>query len=236
MTLEQTRQLGIEFERRVQVMIPQKEFSEKLDTETIYSFLNQYQDKLIHDIYKSLDNIASPSKPSAYVETILQGLLSNVDISLKDSDYHACIFEGTLPEDFGLYLNSFTQVQKAYSYKDNVQNEGLLSNVLVSRSDLAKYMSTTYDSMRILRNPIVCFDTKDRYNNRRINLLCDKYTDPLVIRMDYYRIPSYMNLMTSSPCELPMDAFEDLVSGSVDLYVQYVSGAEERRKKQIQQA
>lgn len=41
MTLQETRQLGIEFERRVQTMIPEKEL-DKLDTETIYSFLNQY--------------------------------------------------------------------------------------------------------------------------------------------------------------------------------------------------
>ena len=38
MTLEQTRLLGIEFERRIQTMIPDREL-EKLDTETIYSFL-----------------------------------------------------------------------------------------------------------------------------------------------------------------------------------------------------
>ena len=52
MTLDQTRQLGIEFERRVQTMIPETESIQKLDTETIYSFLNQFQDKYIHDIYK----------------------------------------------------------------------------------------------------------------------------------------------------------------------------------------
>ena len=40
MTLAQTRQLGIEFERRVQTMMPEREFLDKLDTQTIYSFLN----------------------------------------------------------------------------------------------------------------------------------------------------------------------------------------------------
>jgi hypothetical protein len=42
MTLEETRQLGIEFERRVQTMIPEKELADKLDSDTIFSFLNQY--------------------------------------------------------------------------------------------------------------------------------------------------------------------------------------------------
>ena len=75
MSLQETRQLGIEFERRVQTMIPETEIVSKLDTETIYSFLNQYQDKFIHDIYKALDQIPTPSKPSAYIESIIQGLL-----------------------------------------------------------------------------------------------------------------------------------------------------------------
>lgn len=71
MTQEETRQLGIEFERRIQTMIPEKEFLNKLDTETIYSFLNQYQDKYIQTIYKNLDGIPSGSKISARIESIL---------------------------------------------------------------------------------------------------------------------------------------------------------------------
>ena len=71
MTLEETRQLGIEFERRVQTMIPEKELVDKLDTETIYSYINQYQDKFVHYIYRSLDSVSAPSKPSAYLETIM---------------------------------------------------------------------------------------------------------------------------------------------------------------------
>ena len=57
MTEQDTRQLGIEFERRVQQMIPQKEFLDKLDTETIYSFLNQYQDKLVHELFNVVGNL-----------------------------------------------------------------------------------------------------------------------------------------------------------------------------------
>ena len=44
-----------------------------------------------------------------------------------------------------------------------------------------------------------------------------------------------MDLMTSTACELPVEMFEQLVSGAVDLYVQYAAGAE-ARKKQMQQA
>jgi hypothetical protein len=41
--------------------------------------------------------------------------------------------------------------------------------------------------------------------------------------------------MTSTPCQLPLDAFEELVSGAVDLYVQYVAGAV-ANKERIQRA
>jgi len=40
--------------------------------------------------------------------------------------------------------------------------------------------------------------------------------------------------MTSTACELPSDAFDDIVTGAVDLYVNYVAGAE-ARKRQMQE-
>lgn len=71
MTIEQTRQLGIEFERRVQTMIPETKFIDKLDTDTIYSFLNQFQRKYISTIYRSLDGVQEGTKNQTYLESIL---------------------------------------------------------------------------------------------------------------------------------------------------------------------
>ena len=36
-------------------------------------------------------------------------------------------------------------------------------------------------------------------------------------------------------CELEIDTFDDLVTGAVDLYVQYVAGAEARKRKMNEQ-
>ena len=86
MSIEDTRRLGIEFERRVQTMIPDTEFLEKLDTETIYSFLNQYQDKYVREIYRNLDQIQSGSHLSAHVESVLQSLISEKEMLVSNEE------------------------------------------------------------------------------------------------------------------------------------------------------
>lgn len=226
MTLEQTRQLGIEFERRIQTMIPETEFYNKLDTETIYSYLNQFQDKLVHDVYKSLDGIPTPSKPSAYIETILQGFLQEyeTDVFGVNGAYRV-----SLPTDFGLYLNSRTEVEHTYSYKQDITATGSVPNTLISQSQMDELRTRPQDNMRIMRQPIACLS-----NNKTIEVIYDRYTTPKKFIMQYYRTPRYMDLMTSTPCELPMDCFEDIISGAVDLYVQYAAGAE-ARKRQLQE-
>lgn len=236
MTIEQTRQLGIEFERRVQTMIPETEFADKLDTDTIYSYLNQFQDKFMHELYKSLGAIAQQQRPSEYIESILQSMLSYYAINLTAPQEGATEkqYTATLPNDFGLYLNSTTKVDRTYSMKNITSEEGpsgVVPNTLVSQTVAQQFTQQPQDNMRIMRSPIVYLGTANR-----IYLICDEYTQPKMLGMHYYRIPRYMDLMTSQPCELPMEAFEDLVSGAVDLYVQYVAGAEVRKRQLVEQA
>ena len=228
MSIYETRQLGIEFERRVQTMIPETVLTAKLDTETIYSYLNQYQDKFIHDIYKQLDGIPTPSNISAYVETIIQGLLTSkdYDVDAKDGQYSI-----SLPEDFGLYLNSTTTVSNTYSFKQtDAQTSGVVPNTLISKSKVVEFMTRPQDNMRIIRQPIAYLD-----DNRQITVLYDRYTEPTKFSMAYYKVPNHMDLFLSKPCELPSDVFDDLVTGAVDLYVQYVAGAEARKRQMAEQ-
>lgn len=84
--------------------------------------------------------------------------------------------------------------------------------------------------MRILRSPIAYLDTDDT-----MIVIVDRYTTPVHFSLSYYRTPQYMDLFDSKPCELPMDVFDDLVSGAVDLYVQYVAGAEARKRQMAEQ-
>lgn len=357
MTLEDTRRLGIEFERRIQTMIPDTEFLEKLDTETIYSYLNQYQDKYVHEIYRNLDQIQSGSHLSAHVESVLQSLMDKTDMSIRikakysvdkihvtigsgqpptedlveiqvesrpefegDGDYSIdevlrqlqldkkqfkklfgksiydmdefsvaipayavwftftpitpeeaqyyinddivedgkfdfkpeygfeiidtgrCITY-TLPNNFYMYIRSASQVSKSFSFKaDTSDTENrdaqlpirVIPNKLVSQSDVWRLIETPHDSLRILRYPAAVLN-KYADGNPTMTVIYDQYTDPTGVSITYYKQPARFSLMTSTPCQLPLDAFEELVSGAVDLYVQYVAGAV-ANKERIQRA
>ena len=135
MTIEQTRQLGVEFERRVQIMIPETEFVDKLDTDTIYSFLNQYQDKFITEIYKSLDRLESGSKISSHVESVLQSLYTGETIPTTEAEVNNLDYNNPseidtsrsitweLPD--GYYIRSVSNVSSTYNHNDARPAEGV---------------------------------------------------------------------------------------------------------------
>lgn len=264
MTETQTRQLGIEFERRVQTMIPERELN-KLDTDTIYSYLNQYQDKYIHEIYRSLDQIPSGTKLSAHIESILQSLLSSFEINrsqentwvfgdsfpieLQQSgaviDLNGVNLIDTarsitfvLPEDFYMYVRSVSKVDKTFSFRgahDNEKNIRILPNQLVSQNEVWKLIETPHNTLRILRYPAAVLNVKQQ-DKPVISIIHDQYTNITGIKVIYYKQPRHFSILTGVTCELPMDAFDDIVSGAVDLYVQYVAGAEARKREMQQQA
>ena len=251
MTLEETRQLGIEFERRIQTMMPEREFLDKLDTQTIYSFLNQYQDKYIHEIYRNLDKLESGSKLSSHIECILQSLYKGVTISVNDAVENntqgiedvngisiidtARSIKWALPEDFYLYVRSVSNVSSTYSFKS--PNKGglgskdakqalkirILPNEMVSQWDVWRLLETPHDSLRILRYPAAVLDVPTDRSKSTITCIYDQYTTVEGIRVLYYKQPIHFDLMTSTACELPMDAFDDIVTGAVDLYMSYVT-------------
>ena len=270
MTLNETRQLGIEFERRVQTLIPEREL-DKLDTETIYSFLNQYQDKYVHEIYRGLDQVPAGTKLSAHIEAVLQAMLREVTVSADPEKMESINAEANiedpngitisdtgrsiiykLPETFYMYLRSVSNVSTTFSFRTSANSNSapirVLPNELVSQSDVWKLIETPHNTLRILRHPAAVLSQKQKFivpsaeegqyvakEFPTLTVIYDQYTTPLGIKLLYYAEPKRFDVMTSTACELPMDVFEDLVSGAVDLYIQYAAGAE-ARKRQMDEA
>lgn len=236
MTLNETRQLGIEFERRIQTILPATETVAKLDSDTIYSFLNQYQYKYVHDIYRSLDKIEPGTKLSAHVERILQAMLktmslteassSNYDINYGQSGISDVGRSKTYycPTDFQMYIRSVSKVNTTIAWKGDTVNNMVLPNVLTNQSDVWRLVETPHDSLRILRYPAAILTPYTNQARPTLTVIHDRYTKITGVKMTYYKEPSEFNVMDSTACELPYDCFDDIVTGAVELYMNYVRG------------
>lgn len=136
-----------------------------------------------------------------------------------------------------MYIRSVSKVSSTFSFKSTSQGNNdsirVIPNQLVSQNDVWKLIETPYDTLRILRHPAAVLS---KYNTSKptMTVIYDQYTTPLGIKVMYYAEPKHFDVLTSTPCELPMDCFDDLVTGAIELYIQYVSGAEANRRRQIE--
>lgn len=242
MTLNQTRQLGIEFERRVQTILPATETVAKLDTETIYSFLNQYQQKYVHDIYRGLDKIESGTRLATHVERVLQSMLKSAKLEDSETNDYSINYDNTgisdcarsktfaVPNDYQMYVRSVSNVTSTFSWKGDENSVDILPNVFTSQTDVWKLMETPHNKLRILRypaavlSPYTIMEGSEHDNKPTLTVIHDRYTTIKDVKLLYYKEPLYFDIMTSTACELPMDCFDDLVTGAVELYIGYVRG------------
>lgn len=233
MTQDQTRQLGVEFERRVQLMYPNSQFGEKLDTDTIYAMLNEYQLEYVKALFVAEDQIQpgtrSATKLSDSIKSIVRRSTLIPDSEHRDvnSDEHCDSFK--LPEDYFYYVRSNSLVDRTYKHPQTEEGKSYpVPNILIRQSDVSMIISTTYNRNNIIRNPLVILDyDQDNYS---IKVIHDNYTHIDKLDLVYYRRPYNFNVIgyndedvsenaVHSYCELPYQCFEDLVSGAVLMYM-----------------
>ena len=223
MTPEQTRRLGIEFERRIQQIYPQFATEEKLDTNTIYSFLSEYQYKYIDNLFLSEDQVERGTNAANKISDILKSLIKHQQIASPDrqvdSDDYSDLF--TLPSDYYMYIRSNSIIDK--TYKDQVKRENPIHtpNLIIKQSDVPHVVGASYNQGNIIRTPLVVLEST-KQGSHYLKVIHDKYTHVDAVDLVYMRYPYKFNVLNfndndkssgaiHSSCELPFFCFESVV-------------------------
>lgn len=239
MTIDQTRQLGIEFERRLNTIDPTTVLLGKLDTQTIYSFLNEYQNKYIQTMYLADDQVEANTKTLNKTQDIIKTLV--VTTTLTDYNKNT-LGENTkgfkLPENYLNYIRSSSVITK--SYKGDYEQDQYVPNIMCKQSEAYKVIPTHYDH-KILINPYVVLhsveinsETSKSYQEY-LTIIHDEYTNVKKVDLVYCRRPNEFSILDNKACELPYQCFDDIVTGAVQLYLTYRTGAKNQENTKQKQ-
>lgn len=232
MTHEQTRAMIIEIERRLQTMDPTMQIQNKIETDDIVSFLNQYQNMFIKDVYlsknKVKDNKRLSSKLNDYLSTLrtTANIYKSIGFSQDTADYEIWF---KIPSNYLSYIDSISDINSYIHSTTNPKTQLKVQNKYIDDvSDMYRVINEVYNKNFIMRNPIISdnmyvgnnpINQTMPINANLFTIIHDNYTDINYVRLNYIRMPKPIILGDDSACELPYECFDDLVQGTVDLYV-----------------
>lgn len=239
MTIEQTYQLGMEFERRLIEIDPSFEIENKVDTETIYKFLNEYCQQYVQQLMIQLIQVKDRPEAIPSIQDRLRTLIKTEKCRVFDNpiqeykEEYKNVKHFLLPANYYMYINSSSICSKSYKHPQEtsavqlgvgiVKQTHMLSNKVCSEYDINEVIDTLIDSGAIMRSPVVVLesiaDSSDQTHNAQ--LFHDKYTEVDSVYVTYYSLPGEFSILKNpeEPCELPYTAFWDIVKGAVDLYI-----------------
>lgn len=219
MTLEQTRQLGIEFERRIQTILPSTKTVDKIDTEDIYAFLNEYQNQFVKELYITKDRVQPNSNASNRIDDYLKTLI--VWGECVPDEYN--LFK---LDDFNMYIDSTSLIEGSYAKpydEQDSQTQVWVGNDYINSHQYKQIMRDSYNKGKILRRPLLVM--KNAGKGTTFEVITDEYTKVIAVDIRYIKIPANFTILGDGvACELPYECFNELVSGAVQLFINYKRG------------
>ena len=240
MTREETRKLGIEFERRLIEVYPQFASEQKLSTDAIYSFLSEFQTQYVKILYSTEDDFQRGTRRAKRISDVSRSLIRRVNIKTSNDDG---IYN--LPDNYAMYVRSESIVTKNYKSDKVLENGVITPNILVKQEDVDNVINAYYNYKGIIKNPLVVFENTS-YTSNQFKVISDTYTQIESVDLTYYCQPNAFNVLkfndkdqsagaVHSYCSLPYSCFEELVSGAVDMYLtQYKLKLAQGNSKQSQ--
>lgn len=227
------REMQIEFERILQTTNPEFALKNKLDSDTIFYYLNIAQIRFINITYISLDNLKQTvenlrKNTDAFKALIVtKSLTDGVEIN-ENTFGKRYKLPNTDDDMFFLYLRSSSYVSGTYlDIPDTVSekdNKVLVPNRLITQDEVNKILTSYYNSP-ILRQPCVTLDANDTAESY-ITVYVDKYTNLKGCDITYIRKPKKFNVIISDDssiidhCELSENVHEEIVKLAVNMFLE----------------
>lgn len=227
------RLMQVEFERLIQLINPEYVVNNKIDSDTIFYFLNAAQERFIKLNYSSLDSLKLTVENLRKNTDTFKALI--VTKELVEGDPLLTGYTGkryTLPtsgnDKFFLYLRSSSYVSGTYmDVPDTINtqdNKELVPNVLITQNEVERVL-TSYFNKPILRQPC-CVLEADTTGTSYITVYTDTYTKLKGCNITYIRKPKKFNVIIPSgsteivsECELAENVHQDIVELAVEMFI-----------------
>ncbi|QOR57639.1 hypothetical protein [uncultured phage cr130_1] len=211
MTHELTQNLLIEIERRLQTMDPTMIVYNKIETDDLISYFNLFLNTFVKQLYQIKSKPEENKKLSVKLDSYLSTLYSRkLLVKIGDRALKKDCFTYALPDEYLLYIDSISKIK--LSYKNN--KILTVNNQLVEyESTISLVMNSAFNSGNIIRKPLVVI-------SNGLDVYIDQYSTLDSVILTYIKMPQLISIdNVSYACELPYECFDELVEGTVDLYI-----------------
>ena len=228
-----SREMQVEFERRIVLMNPDFEVKEKLTSDTIFSFLNAYTERFVRINYLQEDAVQDGTRAQKKNADALKGLIVRglYTMETKDANNTDKVSDrAILPDNYFLYIRSNSLISKNYKIEKEITTESeyvVTPNKTIREDDVEKVISTYYNKA-IMLNPYVVLNAgniTDTSDKLYINIIHDEYTIIKKLDLVYYRKPKRFDVIgvdgvnVLDHCELPDNVHMEIVEGAVEMFI-----------------